>query len=350
MLAPNIGRRPTVRRVAGGHCVERIRPHTPAHTAGRDARPAGADSYEGGTDAEHFDPLRHRRRCALARAGRTARHPSAARPSAPRGRGRRADPRRPLAGQRRRRRRPVHADRGAAGDGDGAGRPAQKAPAPTACRAVAARVPSARGTVSLSIRLLGRPALHRDGQPAATPRGRKAWALLAYLALAEGMSFAAAATFESWLLVERRRLAGAMEGVLHESALARLAAGEPDAAIGLARRATTLNPLDENHQELLVRCLAAAIGGPHGHRRRPAKSCFGASSGTSPRPPSAAPPTSRSPPVAGKRGVARRLAVCWRPAGRRSRRGPPRARPAPPPRAPRGDEAAPPGAAPTRPR
>src|ERR687898_1161384 len=271
MLAPNIGRRPTVGRVAGGHCVERIRPHTPAHTAGRDARPAGADSYEGGTDAEHFDPLRHRRRCALARAGRTARHPSAARPSAPRGRGRRADPRRPLAGQRRCRRRPVHADRGAAGDGDGAGRPAHKAPAPAACRAVAARVPSARGTVSLSIRLLGRPALHRDGQPAATPRGRKAWALLAYLALAEGMSFAAAATFESWLLVERRRLAGAMEGVLHESALARLAAVEPDAAIGLARRATTLNPLDENHQELLVRCLAGS--GDRGAARAQAEAC-----------------------------------------------------------------------------
>ena len=125
--------------------------------------------------------------------------------------------------------------------------------------------------MSLSIRLLGRPALHRDGQPAATPRGRKAWALLAYLALAEGMSFAAAATFESWLLVERRRLAGAMEGVLHESALARLAAGEPDAAIGLARRATTLNPLDENHQELLVRCLAGS--GDRGAARAQAEAC-----------------------------------------------------------------------------
>ena len=205
--------------------------------------------------------------------------------------------------------------------------------------------------MSLSIRLLGRPALHRDGEPAATPRGHKAWALLAYLALAErapsrrelasllfadandplaalrwslsqvrksiapeasvdgdpvflklgddakldvatllgtstlspaetdelgvelleGMSFATAAAFESWLLVERRRLVGAMEGVLHESALARLAAGEPDAAIGLARRATSLNPLDENNQELLVRCLAA--GGDRDAARAQAEAC-----------------------------------------------------------------------------
>jgi DNA-binding SARP family transcriptional activator len=37
----------------------------------------------------------------------------------------------------------------------------------------------------LSIRLLGPPAVHRDGQPARSPRGRKSWALLSYLLLAE---------------------------------------------------------------------------------------------------------------------------------------------------------------------
>src|ERR687891_2747257 len=47
-------------------------PHTRAHTAGRDARVAAADSYQGGTDAEHLDPLRYPRRRAGARAGRTA--------------------------------------------------------------------------------------------------------------------------------------------------------------------------------------------------------------------------------------------------------------------------------------
>ncbi len=36
-----------------------------------------------------------------------------------------------------------------------------------------------------TIRLLGPPAIERDGRPARPPRGRKAWALLAYLLLAE---------------------------------------------------------------------------------------------------------------------------------------------------------------------
>ena len=35
------------------------------------------------------------------------------------------------------------------------------------------------------IRLLGPPAIQRDGRPACPPRGRKAWALLAYLLLAD---------------------------------------------------------------------------------------------------------------------------------------------------------------------
>src|SRR4051812_10855223 len=39
--------------------------------------------------------------------------------------------------------------------------------------------------VMLTIRLLGRPAIERDGRPARSPRGRKAWALLCYLLLAE---------------------------------------------------------------------------------------------------------------------------------------------------------------------
>jgi hypothetical protein len=39
--------------------------------------------------------------------------------------------------------------------------------------------------VALTIRLLGPPAIERDGGPAPPPRGRKAWALLAYLLLAD---------------------------------------------------------------------------------------------------------------------------------------------------------------------
>jgi DNA-binding SARP family transcriptional activator len=37
----------------------------------------------------------------------------------------------------------------------------------------------------VTIRLLGRPAIERDGNPAKPPRGRKAWALLAYLLVAD---------------------------------------------------------------------------------------------------------------------------------------------------------------------
>jgi DNA-binding SARP family transcriptional activator len=42
-----------------------------------------------------------------------------------------------------------------------------------------------RGFVTLTIRLLGPPAIERDGSAAPPPRGRKAWALLAYLLLAD---------------------------------------------------------------------------------------------------------------------------------------------------------------------
>jgi DNA-binding SARP family transcriptional activator len=41
------------------------------------------------------------------------------------------------------------------------------------------------GFVTLTIRLLGPPAIERDGSPGPPPRGRKAWALLAYLLLAD---------------------------------------------------------------------------------------------------------------------------------------------------------------------
>ena len=188
------------------------------------------------------------------------------------------------------------------------------------------------------IRLLGPPAIERDGDPAPPPRGRKAWALLAYLLLAErpasrrhlaellfgeaddplgalrwtlaelrrtlgaprlfggdpvatglgdgisadvhaltgepadptglleldgelldGLSVLASPTFESWLVVERHRLAATAEARLRQTALGLLAAGEAGAAVGYAsRRAVAHNPLDEGNHELLVRCLAAS--------------------------------------------------------------------------------------------
>jgi DNA-binding SARP family transcriptional activator len=192
--------------------------------------------------------------------------------------------------------------------------------------------------MSLAIHLLGRPHVERDGESMATPRGHKAWGLLAYFLLSrvrnpsreqlaellftgaddplgslrwnvaelrralgsatlphgstelalppgtyvdvdaltratsqeavaipglgrellEGMQFGNSPAFETWLLIERRRLVGAAEAALHEAALDRLAAGEAQAAVGLAARLVELNPYDENFQELLIRSYAEA--------------------------------------------------------------------------------------------
>ncbi|MEV6494075.1 BTAD domain-containing putative transcriptional regulator [Actinoplanes sp. NPDC051633] len=71
--------------------------------------------------------------------------------------------------------------------------------------------------------------------------------------LLEGVVVRGAPAFESWLLSERRRVAAATEAILHEAALGRLAAGDPVAARVLAVRAAAMNPLDENHQALVIR-------------------------------------------------------------------------------------------------
>lgn len=190
--------------------------------------------------------------------------------------------------------------------------------------------------MTVVVRLLGAPSVEIDGVPGPAPRGRKAWALLTYLALAErpptrqrlasllfdgaddplgalrwnlaelrrslgayaeisgdpvrlvladgvttdlellahggrspadvaiggelleGMSFEGSSAFETWLLVERRRLSAASEAVIHENALAHLAAGRLEAAVTTASRLVSLNPLEENYQTVLVRALAAS--------------------------------------------------------------------------------------------
>jgi DNA-binding SARP family transcriptional activator len=189
----------------------------------------------------------------------------------------------------------------------------------------------------LTIRLLGRPWIEGDGRRLPSPRGRKAWALLAYLLLTdrplsrrhlaellfseaddplgalrwtlaelrralgapellggdpvaptlregvevdvhlltgeladpsgllglggellEGLSVAASPAFESWLVVERHRLAAAAEARLRQTALALLAAGRADTALAYASAAVARNPLEEGNHELLVRSLASA--------------------------------------------------------------------------------------------
>lgn len=71
--------------------------------------------------------------------------------------------------------------------------------------------------------------------------------------LLEGMAFPDAAAFEAWLLVERRRAQAAATGALHAAALDALAAGRAEEAVGYAARVVMADPLDENHQALLVR-------------------------------------------------------------------------------------------------
>jgi DNA-binding SARP family transcriptional activator len=191
------------------------------------------------------------------------------------------------------------------------------------------------GAGMVTIRLLGRPAIEADGRRSRVPRGRKAWALLTYLVLAErppsrkhlaellfgdaddplgvlrwtlselrrvletpgiltgdpvtttlgdgvtvdvdvlkrdhadpaelldlggelleDVHLPANHEFESWLLVQRCRVASAVEARLRQAATALLAAGRAADAIPYATRAVSRNPLDEGHHELLVRGLA----------------------------------------------------------------------------------------------
>lgn len=79
--------------------------------------------------------------------------------------------------------------------------------------------------------------------------------------LLEGLDFPTSPSFEAWLQAERRRLQATSQAVLHEAALASLAAGAGPDAVDLAGRLLALDPLDENAQVLLVRCLAAAGDG-----------------------------------------------------------------------------------------
>ncbi len=71
--------------------------------------------------------------------------------------------------------------------------------------------------------------------------------------LLDGMVIRGAPAFETWLLSQQRHVAAASEAVLHEGALGSMSRGDLERAIGHAVRATAMNPLDENHQALLIR-------------------------------------------------------------------------------------------------
>lgn len=62
-----------------------------------------------------------------------------------------------------------------------------------------------------------------------------------------------AAAYESWLLSERSYVAAASEAILHEAALGTMSKGDLREAIAYAVRVVSMNPLDENHQALLIK-------------------------------------------------------------------------------------------------
>lgn len=76
--------------------------------------------------------------------------------------------------------------------------------------------------------------------------------------LLEGMSFASAPTFETWLTLERARIRKASHSVLREAAAACLGSGRLDSAADFAARAIALDPFDEASHEMLIRAYAAA--------------------------------------------------------------------------------------------
>ncbi len=72
----------------------------------------------------------------------------------------------------------------------------------------------------------------------------------------ERMQFPHCPGFETWLLVTRRRVSGLLEAMLVERVHEAIAAGTAAAVVDLAARLVEYNPLDEDYQALLVRCLA----------------------------------------------------------------------------------------------
>ncbi len=78
--------------------------------------------------------------------------------------------------------------------------------------------------------------------------------------LLEGMQFASAPEFDTWVSVQRSYLSGACQATLREAALAARASGEHLDATALARRAVAIDPLDQACQEVLIRCLRSSDG------------------------------------------------------------------------------------------
>lgn len=76
--------------------------------------------------------------------------------------------------------------------------------------------------------------------------------------LLEGFGFSGCPSFESWLTHQRRYLNASSEAALTEAALARLASGDAEGAIATGVKLVSLDPLNEEHQAVLIRCYAAS--------------------------------------------------------------------------------------------
>lgn len=103
--------------------------------------------------------------------------------------------------------------------------------------------------------------------------------------LLEGLHVSGCPSFQVWLDGQRRHAAALTTAMLREAALAKLAGGQTSEAATLARRLVALEPLDENFQVLLVRCLAVAGDGIGATRQAAAcRALFQRELGTAPGP------------------------------------------------------------------
>ena len=102
--------------------------------------------------------------------------------------------------------------------------------------------------------------------PGPTPWPCPGWAR----ASSKGWPSRTPAGFEAWLLSEQRHVAAATEAILHEAALATMSQGDLRAATDHAVRLVGLNPLDENHQALLIRLYRMAGDGEAAVRQQAA--------------------------------------------------------------------------------
>ncbi|WP_088288052.1 tetratricopeptide repeat protein [Kineosporia sp. A_224] len=76
--------------------------------------------------------------------------------------------------------------------------------------------------------------------------------------LLEGLAVRGSAAFDTWLLGQRRHASAACEAALHEAALGAMSAGDLPGATAYAVRLVAREPLDENHQALLIRLYRTA--------------------------------------------------------------------------------------------